>query len=263
MSGAFAYELPFGDTQVARRLIAAVPPNWSWISGQLDAPLQAAFEGKVAGAGYILDRFHDVVIGTLRSVSREAWWRLETSERADISMQHREGAYQLTALRLLPLFVRFKEAGFDQGEHGLMPFELAKRIAMEYTALGYLGDLFFHSDCYDNRGHQNPERCDLHLAPYSARWNRSTEYPSEMPSCSELVEAMRAGDTKRVEQMRLAIDPPKRQYPPLIKVTWETKYGGKAERVASLLDTCKELGLQELDPEPIDFGSSFSEPSEW
>jgi hypothetical protein len=262
-SGAFAFELPFGDSAVAARLIQAVPPTWSWITGQLDAPVASIFNGRTGVGGYIMDRWDSVVISTLDNVSGDRFWALDVPERSSLIADRRQAVVELATQQVQPLFVRFREAGFDHGEYGSAPFEQMKQVAISYIGKGYLGDLSFHSDCYDSVSSYSPESCDIHLAPFSSRWNRSEDLTGPTPTHGQLVEAMRSGDIKLIEQLKQALSPPKRQYPALIKVTWEERYGGRGENVQGLLDTCRELGLTELDPEPIDYGHSFAEPKSW
>ncbi|HVE80650.1 MAG TPA: hypothetical protein VNA68_00700 [Candidatus Dormibacteraeota bacterium] len=259
MSQAYAFEIPYCDAEIAARLIESVPPDWSWIDGQVDAPLKEVAEGLVARAGYKICRFDSIAVVTLNEEGeRNDFFHFSSEQRTSILMYRREAKLALVGLGLMPLFVRFDEAGFDQQECGDMPFESAKRIASEYVCRGYLGDLFFRSDCYDNCGSYNPERCDIHLAPYTARWHRMEGRPPVIPF-SELEAAYKAGNRQRIKDIKANNDPPKAQFPALIKIEWEKKYGGRPERIAGILDACRELGLKELDPEPIEYGTSYAE----
>lgn len=256
-SGAYAFQLPAGDIKAAVALTQAVPPDWSWIDGQLDASLQAIVAKRVTQAGWKLDRFRGLQVMTLLPEG-ESFWRL-SAEEGELSLMARREAYlQLLTNTAEPLFVNFYEAGFDEAEWGTLPLESIKQIAISYMQRGYSGDLFFYSNCYNNCGAYNPESCSLHLRPFSQHFPpRGTVSKTYVELVQEMAAAVTDGNFAGARELWEEQFPPKSEYPALIKLEWKGKYGGKKERLISLLDTCRRLKLSELDPATIEYGFSY------
>lgn len=258
MTEAFAFELPLHDRALAAQLIAAVPANWRWVNGQLDAPLELVAENLVARAGYKIGRFRSVEVATLLDGANDHDWT--EAERAMVLMYKREAILELLAQGLNPLFVNFDQAGFDQANWGIMPFESAKQVAIAHVGLGYVGDLFFYSNCYDDYAHQNPEDCEIHLAAFSEHFRPSPK--SKIKPFSQLTDEMAAakarGDSSAAQALYAEQFPPSPTHPPLIKIEWNEKFGGRREHIEGLLDVCHHHQLAELDPESIGYGVSYS-----
>jgi hypothetical protein len=215
----------------------------------------------VARAGFKVDRFKNFELATLVDNFGDAG-RPTHEEHYSVLQYRREAVLELVAQRLWPLFVRFCEAGFDQAMAlwGLMPFESAKQVAMAYVRRGYVGDLFFKSDCYDNCGSYNPARCDLHLAPFTEHFRPALPLRKIKPFAQlvkELAEAQAAGDLTLARLLWDEQFPAKPSHPALIKLEWNDRYGGKEDDLASLISACQILGLKPLDPAPIGFGFSY------
>ena len=130
------------DNETLARLIASIPASWAWIDAELKAPAALIASGQVARkTGFHIQRFHSIkptLIGC---------WNAEKRCRnaPDIA--------EILALRQLPLFVNFEEAGFQAR---IPSFGEAQNIAAHFLRLGYRGWFSISAGCDDNDKHQNP-----------------------------------------------------------------------------------------------------------
>ncbi|RJQ36133.1 hypothetical protein C4552_04200 [Candidatus Parcubacteria bacterium] len=191
--------IPEGDMFVMLKLVESIPLDWSFVNGRLNAPAQLiATRQAVAGTGLFLSRSHSI---RPTFIGETAWDR--EKQEPDL--------YAVLALRRLPGFIRFDDAGYQEQ---LMTLTLARRIAMVYIKYGYRGTLSFYSNCSIDDRSDNEARCELALEP----WHGAPFLREE------------AGDQ-----------------PARIKLEWRRDSRGE-RRIAPILRACEVLALREYEP---------------
>lgn len=157
MDGRLVFEIP-DSREVRARLVEAVPSEWTWVSGHLEAPKTFVSAGTADPiTGYMFERFHCIkptVIGR--------WQESGKRETPDL--------FAILTGEKLPGFVEFDQAGYGEPA---VTLAVAKRFAAFYICKGYLGELHFVSGFRDNDAAANPERCFIFLANgwrYSPFW---------------------------------------------------------------------------------------------
>ncbi len=253
MSGKLAFALPENDLEVRAALVEAIPLEWSWVNGQLDAPLELVALGRAANrAGFKIDRWRF----ELDTLMKHPWATGTSAGYEEVwnkSMYIRQAMLELLAEARLPGYINFHHAGFDAGDNGPLPLATIKQMAAAYIRRGYTGDLMFYSDCYHNREFDNPEQCDIHLAAFD-EWGRRSQ-PIE-----QIVPYQGDGSQLDIEDHIRRNSPPKRRHLAMVVLEWDTQFGGKKQNLKPLLDVCKQFKLQELDASDIRWGASFSQP---
>jgi hypothetical protein len=158
------FEIP-DNSEVMAQLIEAVPSNWSWVDGRLEAPSQLIHDNKVAlNSGFALQRFHSIhptIVGKKKD---------EEIINPDF--------YSLIVERKLPEFITFDEAAFETSYEGLT-MEVIKSIAAAYVRCNYRGVLYFYSGYRHNYKYDNPARCSIKLFRWSPTPFMRDEYPLE------------------------------------------------------------------------------------
>lgn len=238
--GEFAYKLPDDNANAAAAIIESVPDDWSWCSGQIDAPLYDVEAGNVADAGYLFDdrsHFGQISIVTLI----DSAYINNPSDKL-LLMERRERVVSLLGGLLIPSYIKFEKTGFDSHDMGLITLHAVKNITANYVLSGYKGDLDFCSDCYDNVGHQNPAKIELHLS----KWREWFTRPDALTTLEYI-----NGEPEFYT--------PRREHPPLIKLTFDEKFGGTEDLLNSVISVCEQLRLEELDAKSIGAGSSYAE----
>ncbi len=130
------FQIP-DDQKIIVQLAEAIPSNWAWINGELNAPEALIASGQaVKDTGFKLSLFHAIKSTIVTKCSQV--------ERGRIKPE----LFEIMVEQKLPGFVNFDQAGDDEEE---VTFELAKRIAIGFLQKGYSGDLRFFS------GHRNKE----------------------------------------------------------------------------------------------------------
>lgn len=151
MRGELFFKIP-DDQEVMVKLVEAVPANWSWVDGALDAPKNLVASGQVEeNTGFVLRRFHSIQPTIIGSYDRNKgeWGNPDL--------------FAIMVERKLPGFISFNEAGYNSC---IVTLELAKRIAVGFLRQGYCGGLHFYSGCCDNNKYDNPARCSLIFEPW-------------------------------------------------------------------------------------------------
>jgi hypothetical protein len=147
MPGKRFFEIP-DNPQIVAALVAAIPSNWRWVEGTLNAPNSLLSSGEaLADTNLWLSRFH-TINSTIRGVRTEN--ETKPPNLFGILLEHK-----------LPGSVRFDEAGLDAHTPADITLSLAKKFAIAFIAKGYRGDLVFFSNAYRNYMYNNPERCSI------------------------------------------------------------------------------------------------------
>ncbi len=162
------FEIVEDNSEVMVQIIEAVPSNWSWVDGLLNAPAQLISLGKVApNSGFALRRFHMIhptIIGREKEGNK-------TTLKADF--------YSMMVERKLPEFILLDEAAFETSSQGLT-MEVIKSIAVAYVGrYNYRGGLYFYSGYRHNHKYDNPATCSIKLFRWSPLPFMKDEYPLE------------------------------------------------------------------------------------
>jgi hypothetical protein len=235
MTKAYAFELPEENACIASQLVDAIPDDWEYVFGQLDAPLDKVASGQVSHGGWSLDQFRDLEVATLADYSMR---NASYEERQDI-MEYRRQAFSELVLGIPPLFVRFRDAGEDN-THGILPFKVAKLIAGAYIVRGYKGDLTF----------RGKGKCELHLAPYEGMFPAPREHVKPYMEIPEVKEAFESGNQAFIQAAISKLNP-HNNFPALICF--------EAPEPKALLRICAVAKLKPLDPESVEPGYSYKE----
>ncbi len=118
--------------------------------------------------------------------------------------------YAIMVERKLPGFIRFDEAGYSSPS---ITLELAKQIAVGFLRKGYRGSLSFYRDCYNNIKYDNPALCEIVFES----WHGASKSRAEIGSQSAH-----------------------------IKLEWESRYSGKEDDIAPIVDVCRFLNLRDV-----------------
>ena len=235
MSKAYAFELPQDDSYLTSQLVEAIPDDWEYVFGQLDAPLDRVASGQVSHGGWSLDQFRDLQVATLADYSM----RDASYEERQTIMEYRRQAFCELVLGIPPLFVRFRDAGEDNS-HGILPFKVAKLIASAYIVRGYRGDLSF----------RGKGKCELHLAPYEGMFPAPREHITPYKEIPEIQEALQSGNQEFLSAAIAKLNP-HNNFPALIH--FETP------EPEALLSICTKAQLKPFDPNLVEPGHSYKE----
>ena len=150
------FEIP-DDDEVKVKLVEAIPDNWSFLDGQLNAPKSAINAGLVQeDTGFAVARFHSIKPTIIGRYDQKVQGRVEPN------------LFAIMVDGKLPGFVSFDEAGLEARSKGDIKMALSKRIVIGFIRKGYLGGLHFYSDCISNNKYYNPARCDMAFQPWDA-----------------------------------------------------------------------------------------------
>lgn len=139
------FEIP-DDESIMAQLVQAIPENWSWVDGQLHAPLALiATKRAQADTGFSIDRFHSIHPTIIGSTGPNA-------------TKNKPNLFAIMVEQKLPGFVSFHEAGFDAN---MITLENAKRIAVGFLRKGYRGELSFYKGCRGDNKYDNEARCSF------------------------------------------------------------------------------------------------------
>ncbi len=128
------------DAQLIRSLVAAIPDDWGWLDGCLEAPADKIADGTALDStGLLFDRLNEKVV-TSRTPQG-----LETRRQPDY--------FALFVEDKLPGFVSFHEAGYE--DRIRLTLKKAKSLADGFLMKGYRGSLNFYRDCRHNRKYSN------------------------------------------------------------------------------------------------------------
>lgn len=200
MDGKLIFEI-HDSREVKAKLVEAVPSEWAWVSGRLEAPKTFVSAGTAdPTTGYILQRFYSIkptVIGR--------WPEGGKRETPDL--------FAVLSGEKLPGFLDFDEAGYGDSA---VTLAVAKRFAAFYIWKGYLGELRFASGFWDNNAVANPERCFIFLlngwrySPFLSQgnppaiWINWTErYGGKEENIRVIADACRSLGLKEIELPRL------------------------------------------------------------
>lgn len=254
-----AFALPFGHYRLPSAILAAVPDDWGWIDGQLDASAEMIMEGSAAHHGGLALDFHH----GLRYVTRYDPGRAPETEV--MLAARRLGLVELLAYASFPAFLRFDRVGFNAGpgvDLGLTPMPVVRQIADAYIRSGYLGDLFIKRFNERDRSEHEPPSAtiSLHLAPFSERWTREEDRQPERvktfdEGVAQLQAAVAVGDDVQDAARKLFPKPRKREHPALVSI-WSGSDKADTE-LESLMTTLRQAQLPELDPDDIRYGYSY------
>lgn len=150
MSGQLFFEVP-KDQKVMVLLVHAIPADWRWMNGTLQAPQTLTSLGKTAyRTGYSVNSLRAIrpnIIGARRSDSPE--------------FRYEPDLYAIMIQRKHPEFVEFDCTEGDFIQTG-------KRIVKGFLNLGYRGALRWVHSCKRDVMHNNPARCHISFAPWNA-----------------------------------------------------------------------------------------------
>lgn len=133
------FALP-NDAQLIRSLVAAIPDDWGWLDGCLEAPPEKISDGSALDStGLLFDRLNDKAVTTRTPIGEE--------------IKRKPDYFALFVESRSPGFVSFHEAGYE--DNGRLPLKLAKSLANGFVMKGYRGALTFYRDCLHNRKHSN------------------------------------------------------------------------------------------------------------
>lgn len=211
--GQFYFDLSTRTPEQIAAIIAAVPEDWCWLDGTLEAP-QALIDGGRAhpDAGYVLGGYVE------RGFKLASLHEYRHGRRSDEPMR-RVDTHGIVTVPRLPAFVVFDEAGYR--ESFSLPMSEVVRIATDLVRQGYLGGLSFYSGFRNNNKFDNPERARFQLVP-----------SRELPEWSG-------------EQLT-----PRRELPPLLVLAWNTRYRGMHEHLQPLIAACGAQGARCLGDTP-------------
>lgn len=123
-------------------LVQAVPSDWCWVDGMLQAPPATNPEhpcfDDYSLSGFAIQRFHLI---------RPTVFAPDGKTELDL--------VGLLCDRKLPAFVAFEEAGFGE----TIKFPVAREIAARYAKSGYRGWLWFYASNHRDRKHDSRARC--------------------------------------------------------------------------------------------------------
>ena len=210
-TGLAAFVLPLRSTALFAELTRQIPHDWSWVSGRLHAPPHLVESGEASRHGGItIDQWNIEFTSDQDQRPRGPYARILSREEHEPMMALiRLDLQDLVVKHLLPGYVEFREAAFD-ASRGVFPFASVLATAIAYLERGYTGELNFYSRSYDDRA-CGPEEASVHFDPW--------------------VENDFGRRTNR---------------PPVILVQWVPAYGGKQEKVASLIEFCRSRSLEEV-----------------
>ncbi|MBI2637102.1 MAG: hypothetical protein HYW81_02830 [Parcubacteria group bacterium] len=119
------------------KLVEAVPENWVWVDGRLQAPERLTASGEAAATVGVR------ISAALPTIRGEGGFA---------------GLPDVLAERKRFGFVEFEKAG---GRSGVVTFQLAKRVAESLVRKGYRGDLQFYRGSFYHSTDEFPARCSI------------------------------------------------------------------------------------------------------
>lgn len=207
------FDLSTRTPEQIAQIVSAVPADWCWLDGALEAPQKLIGAGRVhPDAGYVLGGF--VERGFKLASLHE-----HLHGRREYESIRRVDTHGIVTSPRLPAFVEFDEAGYR--EKFALPFSEVVRIAADLVRQGYLGGLSFYSGFEDNNKYDNPERARFELTP-------SRELPD------------RTGTQLTVP----------RELAPHLKLVWFPRLGGEREKLRPIIAACEAQGAPCLGDTP-------------
>lgn len=201
----FYFDLSTRTPEQIAQIISAVPEDWCWLDGTLDAPQKLIDDGRVhPDAGYVLGGFEE------RGFRLASLHEYRHGRRQDEPIRRVDTHGIVTAPRL-PAFVGFNEAGYR--ESFALPFTEIVRIAADLVRQGYLGGLSFFSGFRNNNKYDNPERARFQLVP-----------------------SRELADWSGVQLT------PRREMAPLLLLEWDPRHRGTHEHLKSIIAACEAAG---------------------
>lgn len=168
--------------QHVARLVAAVPDNWSDISGWLDATdPDAAWD-----TGY---EFHRHGSG-VRIVARRKW-----TAHDKIAEVIRPDPVALLVEQRPPGFVSFDDTGYDNNRE----FLVARALAAGFIRRGYRGWISINNGRGRKYADQKPAQVDIHLSPWSLLVDVSAPRRTVPPAIVLSWDVRHGGDLAQLE----------------------------------------------------------------
>ncbi|MEK7073138.1 MAG: hypothetical protein AAB974_01740 [Patescibacteria group bacterium] len=211
--GKLYFDLSTRTPEQIAQIISAVPEDWCWLDGTLDAPQKLIDDGLAhPDAGYVLGGFVE------RGFKLASLHEYRHGRRSDEPIRRVDTLGIVTVPRL-PAFVGFNEAGYR--ESFALPLPEVVRIAADLVRQGYLGGLSFFSGFRNNNKYDNPERARFQLVP-----------SRELPDWSGV-------------QIT-----PRRELSPFLLLAWDPRHRGTREHLKPIIAACEAQGARFLGDTP-------------
>lgn len=147
------FEIP-DNQKVMAKLVEAIPSDWLWVEGVLDAPSDLVVSGAaLKDTGFVIGYFqpNPSVVAIAGRFNPERVTQREIPDPLGILVGKR-----------LPGFVSFERAGYDAD---VVTLDLAKSIAIGFLRKGYRGRLCFYGTRRGGRRTNKSAECSMIFEP--------------------------------------------------------------------------------------------------